>query len=90
LTAGARRVGRRIILLGEPIGRVRTFGFEGVGAKVDDVPLGLRAFGVVTADGAALGFMALGFGVSEAAALGFVELGPTAAGAEPGVGTKTP
>jgi hypothetical protein len=59
-----------------------------VGAKVDDVPLGLSAFGVVTADEAALGFVAPS--PPEAAAEGLVELGPATVGAEPGVGTKTP
>ena len=59
------------------------------GAKVEAVALGLRAFKVVIADGAALGLWALGL-MADAAALGFTELGPVAAGAEPGMGTKTP
>jgi hypothetical protein len=59
-----------------------------VGANVDEVPLGLSAFGVVTADEAALGFVAPS--PPEAAAAGFVELGPATVGAEPGVGTTTP
>ena len=55
------------------------------GAKVEDVALGLRAFKVVTADGAALGLWALGL-IADAAALGLVEPGPVAVGAEPGAG----
>jgi hypothetical protein len=59
------------------------------GAKVEDVALGLRAFKVVTAEGAALGLWALGL-MADAAALGLAELGPVAAGADPGTGIKTP
>src|SRR3954469_14238549 len=43
----------------------------------------------MTADGAALGLNALGL-TDEAGALGLIRLGPVAAGAEPGIGTKTP
>ena len=57
------------------------------GAKVEAVALGLRAVKVVIAEGAALGLWALGL-MADAAALGLTELG--AAGAEPGIGTKTP
>jgi hypothetical protein len=70
-------------------GRVRAFGEEVLGAKVEGVALGFRAFGVEIADGAALGLLALGL-TEEAAALGLDAFGPVAAGAEPGVGTKTP
>jgi hypothetical protein len=70
-------------------GRVRAFGEEVLGAKVDGVALGFRAFGVEIADGAALGLLALGL-TEEAAALGLDAFGPVAAGAEPGVETKTP
>src|SRR3954452_22002129 len=70
-------------------GRVRAFGEEVLGAKVEGVALGFRAFGVEIADGAALGLLALGL-TEEAAALGLDTFGPVAAGAEPGVGTKTP
>ena len=56
-----------------------------IGAKVEDVALGLRAFKVVTADGAALGLWALGL-MADAAALGLAEPGPVAVGAEPGTG----
>jgi hypothetical protein len=59
-----------------------------VGAKVDEVPLGFSALGVVTAEEAALGLVAPS--PPEAAADGFVELGPATVGAEPGVGTTTP
>ena len=59
------------------------------GANVDGVALGLSAFGVMTADGAALGLNALG-STDEAGALGLMEFGPVAAGAEPGIGMKTP
>jgi hypothetical protein len=55
------------------------------GAKVEDVALGLRAFKVVTAEGAALGLWALGL-IADAAALGLAEPGPVAVGAEPGTG----
>src|SRR3954452_1704131 len=55
-------------------------GAENCGAKVEGVALGLRAFKIVTADGAALGLDALGL----------TAFGPVAAGAEPGIGTKTP
>ena len=51
--------------------------------------LGLSAFGVATAEGAALGLNALG-STDEAGALGLMEFGPVAAGAEPGIGTYTP
>ena len=71
------------------MGRVRILGLEGTGAKVEGVALGLRAFGVETAEGAALGLCALGL-TDEAAALGLAAFGPVAAGAEPGVGMKTP
>jgi hypothetical protein len=64
-------------------------GAENCGAKVEGVALGLRAFKIVTADGAALGLDALG-STDEAAALGLTAFGPVAAGAEPGIGTKTP
>src|SRR5215216_3792592 len=43
----------------------------------------------MTAEGAALGLKALG-STDEAGALGLMEFGPVAAGAEPGIGTKTP
>ena len=56
---------------------------------MDGVALGLSAFGVVTADGAALGFNASGL-TDDAGALGLIEFGPVAAGAEPGIGTYTP
>ena len=55
------------------------------GAKVEDVALGLRAFKVVTAEGAALGLWALGL-IADAAALGLAEPGPVAVGDEPGTG----
>jgi hypothetical protein len=64
-------------------------GAESWGAKVDGVAFGLSAFSVLTADGAAFGFSAFGL-TSEAAALGLTALGPVAAGAEPGIGMKTP
>ena len=53
---------------------------------MDGVALGLSAFGVMTADGAAFGLNALG-STDEAGALGLMEFGPVAAGAEPGIGT---
>ena len=53
---------------------------------MEGVALGLSAFGVMTADGAALGLNALGL-TDEAGALGLTRLGPVAAGAEPGIGT---
>jgi hypothetical protein len=62
---------------------------EPPGAKVEGVALGFRAFEVETAEGAALGLCALGL-TDEAAALGLEAFGPVAAGAEPGVGMKTP
>src|SRR4051794_24893472 len=75
------------------IGPIRTPGVLGLdsptGAKVEAVALGLRAFKVVIAEGAALGLWALGL-MADAAALGLTELGPVAAGAEPGIGIKTP
>src|SRR3954452_14914887 len=43
----------------------------------------------MTADGAALGLSAFGL-TDEAGALGLIRFGPVAAGAEPGIGTKTP
>src|SRR3954465_7943639 len=46
----------------------------------------LRAFKIVTADGAARGLEALG-STDEAAALGLTAFGPVAAGAEPGIGS---
>ena len=49
----------------------------------------MRAFGAMTADGAALGFSAFG-SIDEAGALGLIRFGPVAAGAEPGIGTYTP
>ena len=62
------------------------YGAERWGAKVDGVALGLSAFGVMTADGAALGLIALG-STDEAGALGLIKFGPVAAGNEPGIGT---
>jgi len=77
------------IRLGGLSGRVRPLGEAVRGANVEGVALGFKAFGVETADGAALGLLALGL-TDEAAALGFDAFGPVAAGAEPGVGMKTP
>src|SRR3954466_3142522 len=69
-----------------PIRTPEVFGLDSpTGANVEDVALGLRAFKVVTAEGAALGLWALGL-IADAAALGLAELGPVAVGAEPGTG----
>src|SRR3954470_10014473 len=58
-----------------PIKTPPVLGLDGpTGAKVEDVALGLRAFKVVTAEGAALGLCALGL-MADAAALGLAELG---------------
>jgi hypothetical protein len=59
------------------------------GAKVEGVALGLSAFGVMTADGAALGFRVAGL-TDEAGALGLIKFDPVWAGREPGIGTYTP
>ena len=69
-----------------PIRTLEVLGLDSpTGAKVEDVALGLRAFKVVTAEGAALGLWALGL-IADAAALGLAEPGPVAVGAEPGTG----
>ena len=84
----AARPRGRAVRRGIVTGRGTTFGAEGLescGAKVEEVPLGLRAFGVAMADGAALGLNAFGF-VLDGAALGFTEFGPVADGAEPSIG----